>query len=171
MDLPMLASEERGGGTGASPLRQAMIATWPLEMDDAVDGSRTSDPWVAIVRESMTDYRSGRADRASQRWHDAIRWRIPCDGGLNGEWTGAAQVFNLHRLVRRLTENTFRQRLVALEGSHGPFVDAHLRTTASRAGRTLDIATLIVFELSAGKISCVTEMPGDRDAWRAFWAD
>lgn len=161
----------RESRTGGRPLRAAMIAAWPLEVEPGFDSSHSPDPWVTIVRESISDYRSGRADRASQRWHEDIRWRIPGDGGLRGEWTGAEQIFNLHRLVRRLTDNTFRQHLVALEGSGSPFVDAHVRTTAARLGRTLDTTSLIVFELASGRISCVTEMPGDREAWRAFWAD
>jgi ketosteroid isomerase-like protein len=157
--------------TAARPLRAAMIATWPLELDQAFEGRHSRDPWLAIVRESVMDYREGRADRARQRWSDDIRWRLSADAGLKGEWVGPEQVFNLHRLLRRETDNTFRQRLIALEGGRGPFVDAHLRTTAERAGRRLDISTLLVFELSNGRISCVTELPGDREAWRVFWSD
>ena len=157
--------------TAARPLRAAMVASWPLELDEAFEGRQSRDPWVAIVRESIADYRDGRADRARQRWSDDIRWRLSADAGLHGEWVGPEQVFNLHRLVRRETDDTFRQRLIALEGSHGPFVDAHLRTSAERRGRRLDVSTLIVFEVSNGRISCVTELPGDREAWRQFWAD
>jgi len=148
-----------------------MIATWPLEIDEAFEGRYSRDPWVSIVRESITDYREGRADRARQRWSDEIRWRLSADGGLQGEWLGPEQVFNLHRQLRRETDNTFRQRLIALEGSRGPFVDAYVRTSAERAGRHLDCSSLIVFELSNGRISTVTEMPGDREAWRRFWTD
>src|SRR5215210_3019984 len=121
-----------------------MIATWPLDVEEAFSGGGSSDPWVTIVRDSIEDYRAGRSDRARLRWHEDIRWRIPGDAGVHGEWTGAEQIFNLHRFLRRETDDTFRQRLIALEGSRGPFVDAHLRTTAARRGRTLDISTLVV---------------------------
>ncbi len=160
---------ESGLRTAARPLRTPLIATWPLEVDEGFAGRPSIDPWVTIVRDSIDDYRSGRPDRARQRWLDDIRWRVQADGGLQGEWTGPEQVFNLHRLLRRETDNTFHQRLIALEGSRGPFVDAHLRTRARRAGRLLDIATLVVFELSSGRIRSVTELPGDREAWRQFW--
>jgi hypothetical protein len=174
LDTPIGRSGGGGGGvtpTAARPLRAAMIATWPLEVDEEFEGRHSGDPWLAIVRESILDYRAGRADRARQRWHDDIRWRLSADGGLDGEWVGPEQVFNLHRLLRRETDNTFRQRLIALEGARGPFVDAHLRTTAERRGRSIDVSTLVVFEVSNGRISCVTELPGDREAWRTFWAD
>ena len=172
LDAPISRPDAPGEGivrTAARPLRAAMVATWPLELDDGFEGRHSRDPWVAIVRESIMDYRSGRADRARQRWSDDIRWRLSADAGLHGEWVGPEQVFNFHRLLRRETDNTFRQRLIALEGSRGPFVDAHLRTNAERSGRRLDLSTLIVFEVDNGRINCVTELPGDRDAWREFW--
>ena len=55
--------------------------------------------------------------------------------------------------------------------SNGPIVEAHVRTTATRGDRNLDIPTLIVFELSAMRICQVTEIPGDVAAWEAFLAD
>jgi hypothetical protein len=161
---------DRLGVTAARRLRAPMLATWPLEVDAGFADMPTRDPWVTIVRDSIADYRSGRADRARQRWHDDIKWRLAGDGGLVGEWTGAEQIFGLHRLLRRETDNTFRQRLIALEGGRGPFVDAHLRTYARRGDKSLDMTTLVVFELNGGQIRCVTEMPGDRAAWRDFWA-
>lgn len=147
------------------------VARWPLETDSGFERSHPSDPCVAIVHGSIADYRSGRADRASARWHDGIRWRVPVEGPGGGEWTGPDAIFELHRDLARRTNGTYRQRLIALEGSHGPFVQAHVHTRASRAGRTLDMPSLIVFELAGDRISSVTELPGDRAAWRAFWED
>ena len=161
LDAPISRPDAPGDDilpTAPRPLRQAMVATWPLEVEDAFEGPHSRDPWVAIVRESIMDYRSGRADRARQRWSDEIRWRLSADGGLHGEWVGPEQVFNLHRLLRRETDNTFH-----------PFVDAHLRTSAERAGHRLDMSTLVIFEVTNGRISCVTELPGDREAWARFW--
>jgi hypothetical protein len=170
------AGSTSAGLTGGLPphttrrLREPLIATWPVEVDAGFADWRDPDPWAATVHDTIEHYRTGHADLARRRWTDDIRWRIPGDAGLHGEWVGAEQVFKYHRLLRRETDNTFRQRLVALEGSQGPFVNAHLRTTARRSGRVLDIATLVVFELSGGRVSVVTEMPGDREAWASFWA-
>src|SRR5688500_19318883 len=94
-----LGSPEAGLRTAATPLRSAMIATWPLEVDNGFANRLNRDPWVTIVRDSIDDYRSGRPDRARQRWHDDIRWRLQADGGVQGEWTGPEQIFNLHRLL------------------------------------------------------------------------
>jgi ketosteroid isomerase-like protein len=149
----------------------ATVARWPLEVDDGFESAWHADPSLVLVRQSIADYRSGRADRAAQSWHDEIVWRVMGDGPMTGEWAGAEKVFEYHRLLGLMTDGAFRQRLIALEGSRGLIVDGYLRTTANRDGRTLDIPTLAVFELTAGRIRRVTEIPGDRQAWRQFWAD
>ena len=149
------------------------IARWPIEVEEGFWTAflPPGDQSISIVRRSIDDYRSGRADRAAQGWHDGIVWRVVGDGRLAGEWVGSEKVFAYHRLAQQLADGDFRQRLIALEGSRGVTVNAYLRTTASRKGRHLDIPTLTMFELSGGRIRCVTEIPGDRDAWRDFWAD
>jgi ketosteroid isomerase-like protein len=149
----------------------ATIARWPLETDDGFDTRWSSDAAVAIVRTCLTDYRSGRADRASRLWHDDIAWTVPGPAPVGGEWTGPSGVFAYHALLERLSRGTFRQRLVALEGSRGATVNAYLRTTVSRNGKQLDIPTMAAFELVGGRVRRVTELPGDRAAWNSFWAD
>lgn len=162
----------RGGlRPGGSRGLAATIARWPLEVEDGFETAWHADPSVVVVRQSIVDYRSGRADRAAAGWHDDIVWRVVGSGPMTGEWIGPEKVFEYHRRLGRLSRGTFRQRLVALEGSRGVIVDGYLRTTARRRGRTLDIPSLTVFELAAGRIRCVTEIPGDRDAWAEFWTD
>jgi hypothetical protein len=143
------------------------VARWPLVTAPGYDDTHPRDPWVSVVHRSICDYRAGRTDSARQAWDDRITWRV--DGGVPA--IGAEGVFLHHRQLGALTDGTFRQNLVSLEGSGGPIVEAHVRTTATRNGRTLDIPTLIVFELAAMRIRQVTEIPGDQAAWDAFWSD
>jgi len=145
------------------------VARWPLEVDLAVEKGHSSDASTAVVRQSLIDYRAGRADRASGAWDDQITWHVRGGPPVGGTWVGADGVFAYHALVQRLSEGTFQQHLVALEGCRGSTVSAYLRTTAERGGRRLDIPTLAVFELCGGRIRRVTELPGDSDAWEAFW--
>ena len=58
---------------------------------------------------------------------------------------------------------------MTIEASRGPIVEAHVRTTARRGNRELDMPTLLVFELSCLRILRVTEIPGDIPEWDAFW--
>jgi ketosteroid isomerase-like protein len=147
------------------------IARWPLEMETGFDTSRQGDAAVDIVRGCLADYRSGRADQASRAWHDDVTWCVPGPAPVGGSWVGSDGIFRYHALLEQLTEGSFGQVLVALQGSRGSIVDAYLRTTAVRNGRRLEIPTLVVFELTGGRVRRVTEMPGDPEAWKAFWAD
>ena len=147
------------------------VARWPLDVDRGFETSHSADSAIAVVRRSLADYRSGRADQASRLWHDGITWSVRGEPPVGGAWVGPEGVFAYHALLARLSEGTFRQRLIALEGSRGSIVDAYLRTTATRGDRELDIPSLAVFELVGGRVQRVTEVPGDCDAWEAFWLD
>jgi hypothetical protein len=144
-------------------------AHWPIDVDPEFDTLHRADPWVMQVRDSIVAYRAGRTDVADWSWARDITWRLVLNGGDGEEHRGAEQVFAYHRRLQRLTDGTFRQRLVALEGSAGPHVEATLRTTARHGRRELDVPTLIVFELHGGRIQRVTEMPGDPHGWTEFW--
>lgn len=144
-------------------------ARWPLDLDPGLRVSRR-DPFVDIVRETIACYADGLGYQASRHWHDEIAWRVPGAHPPSGEHVGSEAVFSYHRELDRLTDGTFRQRLLSLEGSHGPIIEAYLRTTATRGDRRLDIPTLVVFELQFGHIKIVSELPGDQAAWDAFWA-
>lgn len=164
-----IAARDRGRAPDRRHLA-ATIARWPLD-GDLLEGAGSPEPAIAIVRQSLVDYRAGLADRASRAWDDAITWSVRGGPPVGGEWAGPEGVFAYHALLDRLSEGTFRQRLVALEGSRGSIVDAYLRTSATRNGRRLDIPSLAVFELCGGRVRRVTELPGDTDAWNAFWSD
>ena len=158
-----LFSEEPG-----RPLR-ATIARWPLEVFDGFERAPMRDPWLSLVRDSIVAYREGRSDVAEWAWSRDIEWRVAGTDPTGRERRGGDPVFEYHRMLSVLTDGTYRQRLVALEPSGGPIVEAHVRTLARRRDRALDIPTLIVFELHGGRVCRVHELPGDRDAWEAFW--
>lgn len=144
-------------------------ARWPLELD-ADFRAAGRDPYVDIVRETVSSYADGSADRARRYWHDEIVWRVTGSLPPSGEHVGADAIFDYHRELERLTNGTFRQRLLSLEGSQGPLIEAYLRTTARRGDRRLDIPTLVVFELQFGHVRVVSELPGDQAEWDEFWA-
>lgn len=168
---PRPQAPERGGQLRPGRRLTPTIARWPLDIDGDLEAGHHHDPAIAVVRRSLIDYRTGLADQASRAWGEDIVWTVRGAPPVGGEWTGCEGVFAYHALLERLSEGTFRQRLIALEGSRGSIVDAYLRTTAARNGRTLDIPTLAVFELGGGRVTRVTELPGDTAAWEAFWAD
>lgn len=146
------------------------VVRWPLDVEDGFATTFLRDSWQSTVRDSIVAYREGRADVASWSWADQIVWRIAANG-FSEEHHGAEQIFAYHQRLVRATDGTFRQRLVALQGSQSPIVEAFVQSTARRRGRQLNLSGLIVFELGGSRIRKVTEMPGDPDAWGRFWAD
>jgi ketosteroid isomerase-like protein len=168
--LPALDRPGAAQAAGRGRL-EATVARWPLDMGEVLHDRWSGDAATGMVRACLDAYRSGRADEASRYWHDDVIWTVRGPRPVGGRWVGADRVFAYHELLGRLSGGTFIQRLIALEGSRGPIVDAYLRTTATRAGRRLDIPTLAVFELAGGRVRRVTELPGDHDAWDSFWRD
>jgi ketosteroid isomerase-like protein len=166
--------------TGSDPL-----AAWPLTIPDHLLEVRCPDPWMQVVHRSLLAERDGEHDEVSRAWDESVAWQLTApdptradvDAGADGRGeafrdaphVGAERIIAYHRGLARLTDWTFSQELVSLESGRGPIVEAHLRTTASRAGRTLDTPTLLVFELSSLRVRRVTEIPGDLKAWEAFW--
>jgi ketosteroid isomerase-like protein len=127
------------------------------------------DPWTSIVRDALRRKPDGRLDGPRPQWSEDIEWSVPGEPPIGGPHRGREAVLAYHSELMRLTGGTFRQRLLALEGG-GPFVCAYLRTEARRRGNSLSMPTLLVFELGAGRITRVSELPGDLAQWETFWA-
>jgi ketosteroid isomerase-like protein len=140
----------------------------PFSIDRSMASRARTDPWVAIVAASLADYAAGDTTQAIGAWAPDITWTVRC-GGTSTVSVGPDAVLAYHTSLSARTAGSFRQELLALEGSGGPVVAAHVRTTAHVAGRDLDIPSLLVLELARGRIRRVTEIHGDPVAWEQFW--
>jgi hypothetical protein len=147
----------------------AAIASWPIEVEDGAMTGLAIDPWTAIVRRAIEDMRLGRLERAAETWHDDATWTVRCVPEHERALPAPGAVIDHLRTLGARTANTFRQHLLGLTGSNGPVVTAYVRTLARRGRRTLDQPSLLVFEVAAGRIRRVTELPGDVTAWCRFW--
>jgi ketosteroid isomerase-like protein len=157
--------------TAPSGVGIGTMAGWPVDVVDRYPSpSRTTDPWVRLVREMIELYRTGQADEARQMWSADVVWRVGDDRMRWGEFAGGDEIFGYHARLGRLADGEFRQRLLALEGSGGPVVTAYLWTRAKRGDAEIEMPTLVVFELSRMHVKRVTELPGDPAAWNRFWA-
>jgi hypothetical protein len=152
------------------------ITDWPLVVPDLLREVKVSDPWARVVHLAIVDTLAGRHADASAAWEEDAAWLV---AGVDPTTEGTGQrpdagiergrIRSFHQGLNGLSGGTFRQELVSIEGGRGPLVEAHVRTTAERDDRRLDIPSLIVFELPALRIRRVTEFPGDLPAWDAFW--
>lgn len=148
------------------------IAEWPLVVPDQLREVRTNDAWARVVHQAILDATCGSGADANAAWEDGAAWHIDgYDPTGPADAIGMEAVQAFHRELLGLTGGSYRQELVTLESGRGPLVEAHVRTTARRGDRTLDIPSLLVFELPSLRIRRVTEFPGDLRAWDAFWID
>lgn len=142
------------------------LIRWQLEIDPVrVPAGR--DPWLAVVREALDRHAAG--DPSSPAWAADAVWRVTGSGPLAGEHEGPRGIAAYHAGLLERSGGTFSQRLLALQGSNGPIVTAHVRASARRGSERLDMPSLLVFELAHLRIKRVTELPGDQAAWDRFW--
>ena len=156
------APRDRGG---APVVGLASPFVWMSEQERR----RPRDPWAAAVTRAVEEYGAGNVEELSRCWDEAVVWRVTA-AWPGRDQDGALAVFAYHRELRDRTDGTFRQEILSIEASGGPIVTAHLRTTATAAGRRLDVPSLLTFELVAMRVQRVTEIPGDRADWDRFWA-
>jgi hypothetical protein len=158
-------------GAAALETVDGMLATakWPLTFDEAAELAPPRDPWAGLVRASLEDYAAGRPDRASLTWDEAIVWRVAGLGPMSGLHVGRDAIFDYHRRLRRVSDDTFGQRVLVLRASGGPIVRIDVHTTAAVGERRLDIKTQLVFEVGEFRLRRVTELPEEQAAWDQFW--
>jgi hypothetical protein len=157
------------GGAETRSDEPAIGLAAPFAWTSGAERRWARDPWSAAVARAVEEYRAGNIDELGRSWDDAVVWRVRA-GWPGRDHDGAMAVFAYHRELRDLTAGTFGQEIVSIDASGGPIVTAHVRTTASRAGRRLEIPSLLTFELVAMRVQRVTEIPGDRHDWDAFWS-
>jgi ketosteroid isomerase-like protein len=129
----------------------------------------TRERGLAVVRTSLEAYWRGERSVAAARWDPDIVWRVAGTGPLSGEHVGAGSVFAYRQRLVRASGQSWRQHLIALDGDDA-IVSAHVRTTAERRGRHLDLPTLLLCEVGLLGIRRVTELPGDQEVWDRFWS-
>jgi uncharacterized protein len=99
---------------------------------------------------------------------DAV-WRVPGNVSVARTYRGRAEIFELFRDTRRLTDGTYRSELrwSLADDEHAVAV---YRASGSRLGRTIDIDQVLLIRLEEGRWVDVLALPTDPAAFEAFWA-
>jgi hypothetical protein len=155
---------------GSTPSQGPRPRSAPFIWIPELDRVRPRDPWVSVVRRAIADYQEGQPQDIGRSWDESVEWRVVAD------WPGEARrgpeaVFEYHRAIESATAGSFQQEIVSLDASGGPIVVGHVRTTAARGARRLEMPSLLTFELVAMRVARVTEIPGDAAEWDTFWQD
>ena len=168
--LDRRSGNERRQGSSEAPVDASAVLAPPFVLAPELEGVHPRDPWVSVVARSIDEYCAGRVEELVGTWDESLIWRVVASWPSQDR-AGATEVFAWHRAAHDATGGTFRQEILALDGSGGPIVVAHVRTTATRGGRRLETPSMLTFELVAMRIRRVTEIPGDAAGWDRFWAD
>ena len=99
---------------------------------------------------------------------DAV-WRVPGLAPVSREYRGRAEIFELFRMTRRLTDGTYRSRLLwsLADDEHAVAV---YRATGTRNGHTLDIDQVLLVTLRDGRWAEIVALPLEPAAFEAFWS-
>ena len=99
---------------------------------------------------------------------DAV-WRVVGAAPVSRVYSGRDKIFELFRLTRRLTDGSYRSRLLwsLADDDHAVAVYS---ATGTREGRTLDIEQVLLITLRDGRWSQIVALPTDPSEFEAFWA-
>jgi ketosteroid isomerase-like protein len=97
-------------------------------------------------------------------------WRVAGSAAIAREYRGRADIFELFRATRRLTDGTYRSELrwALADGDHAVAV---YRATGRRLGRELDIEQALLITLREGRWDEIVAVPTDAHAFGRFWAE
>ncbi|MFO7571561.1 MAG: nuclear transport factor 2 family protein [Gaiellaceae bacterium] len=96
-------------------------------------------------------------------------WAVPGRGVMAGTYRGRDEIFRFLGRLRKETDGTYVSELVDVLSSD---VRAAVLYTArgTRHGRTLELDQVLLFRIEDGLVQRVLALPGDPEAFEAFWA-
>lgn len=124
---------------------------------------------LELVRSAYDAFSRGDLATVRAMYTDATVWRTPGFGPFDAEYKGADEVIRYLTELFERSEGTFKvvpefmygddERVVVLE-----------RYTMSRLGRHAELDDVIVYEISDGKFTVITQYEVDIKALEEFWA-
>jgi ketosteroid isomerase-like protein len=100
---------------------------------------------------------------------DAV-WLVPGTAPVSRAYDGRAQIFELFKETRRLTDGSYRSELKWSLADRAHAVALYRASGQRPDGRTLDLDQLLMIELREGRWQQIVALPTDPDTFAAFWA-
>jgi ketosteroid isomerase-like protein len=88
---------------------------------------------------------------------------------MAGSYEGREAIFRFLAKLPKETDGTYRSELVDVLASDDRAA-ALYRARGTRHGRTLELDQVLLFRIEDGLVRHVLALPGDPDAFEAFWA-
>jgi ketosteroid isomerase-like protein len=101
---------------------------------------------------------------------DDATWTVPGRGVMAGLYDGREAIFRFLVKLPRETGGTYSSELIDVLASEDRAA-ALYHARGTRHGRTLELAQVLLFGIEDGLVRDVLALPGDPDAFEAFWAE
>ncbi len=125
-------------------------------------------PNADLVRKGFEAFAAGDMATLDGIMSDDVVWHASGDGVLAGDFVGKQAVFGSFALIPQETDS-FSQELHAIVADDEHTI-ALVNATATRRGKTVTLAQVLVFHLEDGKAKEVWITPFDQAAADAFWS-
>jgi ketosteroid isomerase-like protein len=125
---------------------------------------------VEVMQRAYDAFNKADLDTLTETFDENAVWHAPGRTPLAGDYEGRDATFAYLGGLGEKTDGTFRANLRQLVPGEDGLVVGVQRSTAERAGKSLDVANCIVFQLEGGRITEVWEHFDDLYAWDEFWS-
>jgi ketosteroid isomerase-like protein len=98
---------------------------------------------------------------------DAV-WTVPGRGVMAGVYRGREEILRFLSRLPKETDGTYGSELVDVLASDARAA-ALYRARGLRRGRTLELDQVLLFEIEGGLVRTILALPGDPEAFEAFW--
>ena len=125
---------------------------------------------VAIMQRAYDAFNTGDIDTLTELFDENAVWHLPGRSSFAKDYQGREATLAYFGQLAQETGGTFRAELQHLTADDEGRVVGIQRSTADRAGKHLDVADCIVFELKDGRVTDGREHYDDLYAWDEFWS-
>ncbi len=125
-------------------------------------------PNATLIRRGYEAFNTGDIAFFVESYAADIVEHQPGHNIMSGEYNGVEAVLGFYGRLAAETGGTFRAELEQVLANDQRVVAVH-HSTATRAGKTLDCRTALLFELRDGKVVDIDTLDDDVDAWEEFF--
>jgi hypothetical protein len=95
-------------------------------------------------------------------------WVVPGRATMAGRYEGREEIFRFLARLPKETNGTYSSELLDVLASDERAA-ALYRASGERRGRTLELEQVLLFRIEDGLVREVLALPGDPEAFEAFW--
>jgi hypothetical protein len=130
----------------------------------------TAEQNAAVVRRGYEAFNAADVPTLLEVFDENAVWHAPGRSPVAGDYRGRDATLGYLGRLGQETDGNFRAELLHLTADDDGCVVGVQRTVTERNGKRLEVGNCIVFKLTDGRITDVTEHFSDLYAWDEFWS-